>query len=680
VQAEGFRDKRTELPTRFPVLRIPTKGTVLLDRSQGTSRPDIGTRSSARVGTQKSSPDTVWKSLSPLMAARRSMRLWSATGKFDTSRTLTNRRPAVPAAVPIYARGRTNLLALDFDAKHHSPAQVDADVALVLKWLHECGAQTVTDRSTSGGRHVLVPLAADTPLRVDNFRDLMTLLSDRLDTFDCTPMLNTSTGCITPPGSECREGGHRILDGSLDQAIYAFTTRSEPGVVARLVAMLGGGVGRRHTTSVRAVEASLIEDERLVGVGEERRLHRRFHRNTPIPTVVENFATNGTLDRRWRTRSEARQSVITHAVLRGANTATIIGAVASNQWPGVRASYERYGKNANTAIARDVNKALTWAAANVQEFHVLQHKNKHTGGDGSFLKDRVRRGWLARALLWIDQEFSGSRHRPGLQAVVQALAYGSALAGELVEGVPVVAIGGRSLSHAAGLLSEDSVWAALRVLRDTPGSPVLLVARGSGRDADRYALTTPATSEPDETHVARARVEPVHPAWSVLGLRGRAAYELISSGLARNVDDVLAGAHLKQSTGYSILMDLIVAGLVQRDGRTLVLGNRSLDDVAASHGLAAVATDRVVRPRAQRLLWQVWLERRFGPPPPDVTGPDVRPVIPQVADYFGDVDAYLAAVIAEGPRDRDPTAEALDLLHDQLGAVIVSPNDVISMM
>jgi hypothetical protein len=51
-----------------------------------------------------------------------------------------------------------------------------------------------------------------------------------------------------------------------------------------------------------------------------------------------------------------------------------------------------------------------------------------------------------------------------------------------------------------------------------------------------------------------------------------------------------------------------------------------------------------------------------------------------VADYFGDVDAYLAAVIAEGPRDRDPTAEALDLLHDQLGAVIVSPNDVISMM
>jgi hypothetical protein len=672
VQAEGFRDKRTELPTRFPVLRFPTKGTVLLDRSQGTSRPDIGTRFSARVGPQKLSPDNIWRSLSPLVAARRSMRLCGAAGKFDTSRSLTNRRPSVPAAVPIYARGRTNLLALDFDTKHHSPAQVDGDVALVLEWLHECGARTVTDRSTSGGRHVLVPLAADTPLRVDNVRELMTLLSDRLDTFDCTPMLNAATGCITPPGSQCREGGHRELDGTLDDAIDAFTTRSEPGVVARLVAMLGGGAGRRHTTSVRAVAASLIEDERLVGVGKERRLHRRLHRQSPMPAVVENFATTGTLDPRWRTRSEARQSVITHAVLRGASTVDISETIASGHWPGMSAAYDRYGKQAQAAIERDVNKALTWAAANIQQFHVVQHKNKHTGGDGSFLKDRVRSDWLARALLWIDSEFSGTRNRPVLQAVVQALAYGSALAGELIDGVPVVAIGGRSLSHAAGLLSEDAVWAALRVLRDSPGSPVLLVARGSGRDADRYALTTPATIEPGRAHCVRARVEPVHPAWSVLGLRGRSAYELISSGLARNVEDVLAGAHLKQSTGYSVLMDLVVAGLVQRNGTTLVLGSRSLDDVAAAHGLAAVASDRVVRHRAERLLWQVWLDRRFGPPPPDMNPePEVRLDQQHVVRYDCDLDIYLASVLAEGPRDRDPTAEALELLHDQLGAVIV---------
>ncbi|WP_141217107.1 hypothetical protein [Rhodococcus sp. 14-2483-1-2] len=559
---------------------------------------------------------------------------------------------------------------MDFDAKHSSPAQVDADVELVLSWLHECGARTVTDRSTSGGRHVLVPLAANAPLRVDNLRELMSLLADRLVTFDCTPMLNAATGCITPPGSQCREGGHRRLDGPLDDAIAAFNDRSEPGVVARLVAMLGGGTERRHLTPVAAVTASLIQDERLIGAGKERRLHPRFHRATPMPAAVEHFATAGKLDPRWRTKSEARQSVITHAVLRGASTADISEAISTDQWPGVSAAYDRYGKQTPAAIERDVNKALTWAAANAHQFHVIQHKNKHTGGDGSFLKDLVRTNWLARALLWIDREFSG-RNRPALQAVVQALAYGSALAGELVEGVPVVAIGGRSLSHAAGLLSEDSVWAALRVLRDAPGSPVLLVAHGTGRDADRYALTTPVTSEPDSAHLVRARVEPVHPAWSVLGLRGRAAYELISAGLANNVEDVLTRAHLKQSTGYAILMDLIVSGLIQRDGTTLALGKRSLDDVAFAHGLVTVATDRVIRHRAERLLWQVWLDRRFGPPPPDIAPEREFPLQQHVGDFDSDLDRYLASVVAEGPRDRDPTAEALELLHDQLGAVIV---------
>ncbi|OZF26217.1 hypothetical protein CH295_26810 [Rhodococcus sp. 14-2483-1-2] len=154
-------------------------------------------------------------------------------------------------------------------------------------------------------------------------------------------------------------------------------------------------------------------------------------------------------------------------------------------------------------------------------------------------------------------------------------------------------------------------------------------------------------------------------------MRGRAAYELISAGLANNVEDVLTRAHLKQSTGYAILMDLIVSGLIQRDGTTLALGKRSLDDVAFAHGLVTVATDRVIRHRAERLLWQVWLDRRFGPPPPDIAPEREFPLQQHVGDFDSDLDRYLASVVAEGPRDRDPTAEALELLHDQLGAVIV---------
>lgn len=665
------------------MLHSPGRDRLLLVSSQGTSRPDEGSRSNVRVVTAMSTPDNMWRRLSPLVAARRSMRVWSAaSGKFDTARSLTKHLPSVPAAVPIYARGRTSLLALDFDAKHHTPEQVDVDVERALGWLHECGARTVTDRSTSGGRHVLVPMATDIALRVDDIKMVMQLLSARLVTLDATPMLNADWGCITPPGSPCREGGYRILDGTLDEAIDAFTVRSDRGIVPRLIALLGGATTPRHRTPVAAVAASLTQDERLVGVGRDRRLDPRFHRTTAVPEAVEAYAATGKFTKTaralWDSPSEARQAVISHAVLRGASTADIEKAIATKAWSGVRNSYiDKYGRHSAAALQRDVANALSWAARIVRPFHQLAHKNRHTGGSSSFLKDRIRSQWLAHAQLWIDSEFLGTRHRPVLLAVVQALAYTSALAGELVEGVPVVAVGGRSLSHSAGLMSESTVWSALRVLRETPGSPLLLVARGAGREADRYALTTPATTRgPGRARIERARVEPVHPAWSVLGLRGRAVYELVVEGLATSVDDVFAGAMLRPSNGYAILAALTAAGLIERDGATLGPGSRTLDDVADAHGLENVAADRIVRHRAERLLWQVWLENRFYGPAIALAMKDPAADVPTYGappPRGEESETLWAAMLAAGPPpEPDPLLEAIELLSDHLGAVIVS--------
>lgn len=604
-------------------------------------------------------------------------------GKFGTPRSLTVRLPAAPAAVPLYnTHGRTVLLALDFDAKHHGVAQVDADVERVLGWLRECGGRAVTDRSTSGGRHVLVPLATDTPLRVDDLRVLLSLLEARLPTFDKAPMLGTSHGCISVPGSLCREGGHRQLDGTLADAAEAFTLRSDPGLVARLIATLGGaGAPARHRTPVAAVQASLTIDERLTGTGDDRRLHRQYRWTSPIPAVVETFARSGEIDTaRWPTPSEARQSVICHAVLRGSSVSDIEAALATDAYAGLRQAYARYRspETIASALRSDVAKALTWAASVGHQFRELTHKNKHTGGhwgDGSFRNDRIRRRWLAAANTWIDREFLGSRQRPLLLAVVQALAYSSALAGELVEGVPVVAIGGRSLSIAAGLMSESTVWAALRLLRDTPGSPILRVARGAGQLPDRYALTTPAgVSAPDTVALERAHVEPVHQAWSVLGLRARTLYELIAGGQVSTAADAFAAAKLGQSAGYAALADLRVAGLVTQDKGAVAVGTSTLDDVAAGAGLDVVAAERVVRHRAERLLWRAWLENRFGPPPPDTAGPgrDFAPssVPPAIVDGR-DAELMWAATMAAGPPPEDPLLEALDLLSDALGAVII---------
>ena len=97
--------------------------------------------------------------------------------------------------------------------------------------------------------------------------------------------------------------------------------------------------------------------------------------------------------------------------------------------------------------------------------------------------------------------------------MLQALAVSAAPAGSVIDGVPVVAVGGRSLSLAAGLLSESTVWAILRRLRETPGAPILLIAKGSGLVADRYALTTPDITDPTPDDPGRPAVTDVHPAW-----------------------------------------------------------------------------------------------------------------------------------------------------------------------
>lgn len=101
--------------------------------------------------------------------------------------------------------------------------------------------------------------------------------------------------------------------------------------------------------------------------------------------------------------------------------------------------------------------------------------------------------------------------------MLQALAVSAARAGSVIDGVPVVAVGGRSLSLAAGLLSESTVWGDSAPAARDPGAPILLIAKGSGLVADRYALTTPDITDPTPDDPGRPAVTDVHPAWAVLG-------------------------------------------------------------------------------------------------------------------------------------------------------------------
>ncbi|TXI53508.1 MAG: hypothetical protein E6Q55_35060, partial [Mycolicibacterium mageritense] len=163
------------------------------------------------------------------------MRLYNPeTKKFSDTARVTESLPWRSAAVYIYAKGRTTELVLDFDVKRHGAAQVTADLEMAKAWISSCGGVCVTDAATNGGRHLICPLAIGTSASCDEMTTLVRLFAARLPTLDITPVTNTDTGCISVPGSPDKHGGYRQLDGSLDDAIEALTTRSAPDLLPRL--------------------------------------------------------------------------------------------------------------------------------------------------------------------------------------------------------------------------------------------------------------------------------------------------------------------------------------------------------------------------------------------------------------------------------------------------------------
>lgn len=577
----------------------------------------------------------VFASLAPLLAAKRSMRLWDPQRRrfSDHARALTLRLPAQPAAVPLYQRRRTRLLGLDFDTKHHHSAAVDADVELCLSWISECGGRAITDRSTSGGRHILIPLPHGVALTKNNVEPIVRLLAQRLPTLDITPMLNDVTGALTPPGSRCKEGGYRQLDGDLDEAVTALYTRADHGFLGHLTQLLGA-TPLAHSTPPHPRPPAVVARgaELWEGQADNARLRAEYRRRTPMPTAVAAFAEYGQAsgDSRWRTpdgrldRSAARQSVLTAAVLQGMSLTDVHAQLPAQggTWAGFARAYSRYGRAAAAALRRDWDSACRWAAANAPEFLPPTHKySEHTGGSRGDhrLHAKIHTRWLAAAIAWADHELAHSPRRANAVAVMQGLAYASAVGDEIVHEVPVVEVGGRSLSLMAGSIPESTVWQILRDIREVPGAPLLRVRRGAGLLADRYALITPRTGGrpllPSNAQIARARVEPVHPAWTVIGMHHRRLYEEIVHHEVTVPADALIAARMSRSAGYNALATLATTGLIARSRNFIRRGSTSLDDIAHAHAMPTARSERIARHRREREIWSRWLAARFGTAP-----------------------------------------------------------------
>lgn len=623
-------------------------------------------------------PAATWKALAHLIAARPTLRVWNPdTDKFDRTAPLTGRLPRQPAAALLYLRGRTQLLALDFDTKRHSQHTVDTDFTRALTWITECGGVAISDRSTSGGRHLLIPLAAGTTATVEELGPLLRLLEARLPSLDKTPMTNPKTGCITVPGSPCREGGHRILDGPLDTAVETLTHRSHPALLPRLYVLLGA---LTIPTGARPTRPLTPDSDALAGTGDDTRLAPAYTRSGDLPTRITAYATTGTLppDTTWRSHSEARQSVLAHAVLHGHTLVTIRALIAPGRpWhAGLASAYARYHNNAEAALRRDFDKALRWAADNAQHFRPLCAQDQELHTRGGTRGPLLHRQWLTNAVAWVEQQYRGHPYRWIGPAVYQALAMHAVLSGEIVNGVPVVGVGGRSLSIATGLLSETAVWQFLRDTRDERGSPLVRTRVAQGRQPDFYALTRQHQVDyPPET-IAATRIEDVHMAWKVIGHRHRRIYELIVHRSLTDPRDIIAAAHVATSTGYATLAALATAGLIERRRGYVGPGTVTLDQISTAHQLEELRATRIARHQRERHSWHDWLAIREDLRNPPADDPDTATDTEVAAPPDRHRQEYLSAVLATGPPVLDDERHAIELLGEFVGARILASHAI----
>jgi hypothetical protein len=442
----------------------------------------------------------------------------------------------------------------------------------------------------------------------------------------------------------------------------------------------------RITTPASAAASSADVEAFTERHGDDRRIASAHLRTDPLPPEVADYAVRGTLtDRRptWRSNHEARMSVVTQAIARGYSLTALRAMIDSGgPWhDGLGRAYQRYHHRADVALTKDFTKALHWLVTNVLKSSPPRHKSKYSpGGQQGPRGPEHLRAWLANAMAWADQEFSGRRYRWTVHAVLQTIAFYAVVAGEQRLGTWLVGVGGRTLSLGTGLLSEDTVWRVLADLRERPGAPLVLARQHVGVEADVYALTMQNKVITDSGRAERVRVEPVHPAWLVLGHHKRRIYELIAHhGLSARAD-IYAAAAVSRATGDNVILELEIAGLIAKSGRGSVrVGSTTLDMIAARHHLEDVRAERLALHRTERAAWRAWLADREQQHSTgflvsdEVTEDAARRDAPWI---FNDADhaQWLEAVMATGPPDAGESSEraALELLADLLGARIIA--------
>jgi hypothetical protein len=506
----------------------------------------------------------------------------------------------VPAAVRTFdSDGTAGGFVFDLDAKTHTGRAVMlSDCARLTGWLHTAGCAFFVDESPHAGRgrHVYVLLD-----HRRSYTELSALarrirIAGILPSFDSLPMLGRTDGCIRPPGSAHKHGGHQTLITPLDQAITATTTRSTPTSWDAFVALLPLGPPPRRDLDV------LHPINTASGRGPRREL----------TGVYADIARTGNYDTtRYQSPSEARMAVIMHAIAQSWTEPAILHAINSRTWPGLAELYQKkYGTHTTKAISGDISRALARI-----ESHPFQRSHTRAplsrGETKPHPMKTATRLQLKRTLAALQIAITENRWGAQLSYSAEYTLLALLDAGRRKQSI-YTAHGCRSLSYTAGsTLTWPSIARTLRLLHTENDPFLVLIEDDRGAQADLYELRIPDAYLHLLPHDADLPDLPhgVHPVYSELP---RPAHRLIkalqTTGTPMTASELQHTAHVPLSSTYATLNNLLGHGLLRRTAAgAWALTRLTLDRLATRLNIGQKLRDILKRTHEDRRDWHAAL-------------------------------------------------------------------------
>ena len=433
-------------------------------------------------------------------------------GKYPASsqRPISDELPTRPAAVMLWDRtGRLPLLALDFDAKpgpgHSQRKAAAAEQARdAIELLAGCGLLPIQDTGPTGGRHVYARLPS--PAAEWEVRQVAAALSARWDTLDIGLLTNPVHGCIRPPGSRHASGGFQRLLTNEDEAAIALDGKPRPDAWQQLRARIGAD---RIPLSDTGPDP---ERDPEPPKGVQRR---------QIAAAADQLARTGRHPHRsFASPSEARYSVVCHAVNAGWPVADLAAAIEDGHWTWLADSYRTKGRSWRSALIRDYRKASASRLNRRVNRSVRPPDTSQPDTHGGLPLPLPDPHLALRKFYSLALDVS-RRHRltPTQRAVLSSTVWAGHVQGRIH-----INVGTRGLGEQAGT-SAETISTTLRHLADLPlDDSARLLTRTSharGQQADVWRLNVELASD---YRPARGRRVGLRPLFRVLG--GHTAGEL----------------------------------------------------------------------------------------------------------------------------------------------------------